>query len=293
MSNPSGIREHLNLLDAIDGNVWAYRRTPHRIRRHRHTELEFNLTTQGSATYLVGDRRYNLSPGTLIWLYPGEDHLLIDASPEFGMWIAVFKPGLVAHACQTETSRQLGLDVPVDRISKQFASPARRQLSSLVSNVVAARSSLDLFNSGLRYLLLSAWEAFRSAESSKDAPGVHPAIEKAVHLLTKDPQTTSLDELANRCGLSPSHLSRLFKQQTGVALATYRNRQRLDRFLEIYDLGRRRNITDAALEAGFGSYPQFYRIFKQLMGCSPAEFRSRLSQGPGSAESNQPDLTDD
>jgi AraC-like DNA-binding protein len=29
----------------------------------------------------------------------------------------------------------------------------------------------------------------------------------------------------------------------------------------------------AALEAGFGSYPQFHRIFRRVMGCSPGEYR--------------------
>jgi AraC-like DNA-binding protein len=32
-------------------------------------------------------------------------------------------------------------------------------------------------------------------------------------------------------------------------------------------------MLDAALEAGFGSYPQFHRIFKRVMGRSPGKYR--------------------
>jgi AraC-like DNA-binding protein len=32
-------------------------------------------------------------------------------------------------------------------------------------------------------------------------------------------------------------------------------------------------MLDAALEAGFGSYPQFHRVFKRMMGHSPMQFR--------------------
>jgi AraC-like DNA-binding protein len=83
----------------------------------------------------------------------------------------------------------------------------------------------------------------------------------------------SLPELARRSFLSASRLSRLFKQQTGVSLATYRNRQRLDRFLACYDGRGTRTLLDAALEAGFGSYAQFHRVFKALTGRRPSQHR--------------------
>ena len=34
-------------------------------------------------------------------------------------------------------------------------------------------------------------------------------------------------------------------------------------------------MLDAALEAGFGSYPQFHRVFKRVIGCSPAKHHTR------------------
>jgi transcriptional regulator GlxA family with amidase domain len=79
--------------------------------------------------------------------------------------------------------------------------------------------------------------------------------------------------LAHRSGLSASRLSRLFKEQTGFALVDFRNRQRISRFLEIYGTGQRQTMLNAAMDAGFGSYPQFHRVFRQVMGSSPAEYR--------------------
>ena len=70
-------------------------------------------------------------------------------------------------------------------------------------------------------------------------------------------------------------MSRLFKQQTGVALVDFRNRQRVEKFLDFYGTGQRRTMLDAALEAGFGSYAQFHRVFKRVRGCSPVEHRRK------------------
>ncbi len=100
-------------------------------------------------------------------------------------------------------------------------------------------------------------------------------MEQAARLLRDEADCLSVEQLAARVGLSASRLSRLFHQQTGIALVEFRNRQRLQRFLRLYGAGKKSSVLSAAFDAGFGSYPQFYRVFQQQMGCSPAEYRQR------------------
>jgi AraC-like DNA-binding protein len=69
-------------------------------------------------------------------------------------------------------------------------------------------------------------------------------------------------------------LSRIFKEQTGVSISRFRNQQRLQRFLRLYGKGRRTTALAAALEAGFGSYAQFYRVFREQTGRSPSALRT-------------------
>ena len=107
---------------------------------------------------------------------------------------------------------------------------------------------------------------------------VHPAVEKAARLIRSDPGALRLVELARRSGLSPSRLSRLFKRQTGIAWVDFRNRERIKRFLNMYGAGQRHNVLEAALEAGFGSYPQFHRVFRRVMGCTPAFHRKKTGK---------------
>jgi len=144
----------------------------------------------------------------------------------------------------------------------------------LFLEIAAARDQPGLFNSGLGYALLSAWEQFEHA-AEVPVRDVHPAVEKAARLIRDETTALSLDELARRAGLSPHRLSRLFKQQTGIALVDFRNRQRIEKFLERYGTGQRQTMLDAALDAGFGSYPQFHRVFKRVLGCSPGNYRRR------------------
>ena len=93
-------------------------------------------------------------------------------------------------------------------------------------------------------------------------------------MLRNDQEAGDLATLARDAGLSPSHLSRIFKSQIGVPISRFRNQQRLRRFLAIYGGGRRTTTLAAALQAGFGSYAQFHRVFREETGRSPSALRA-------------------
>lgn len=80
------------------------------------------------------------------------------------------------------------------------------------------------------------------------------------------------EELAQMAGYSVWHYQRLFAQVTGVPLAAYINRRRLDRALA--EISVNRKAVDAALEYGFDSYAGFYKAFLRMYGCSPKKYLS-------------------
>ncbi|MGB7157526.1 MAG: AraC family transcriptional regulator [Tepidisphaeraceae bacterium] len=276
------MREILSLPKGLDGWAWRYRFANHVFRRHRHEELELNLVTSGSASYLVGDRRYDLRRGTLVWLFPAQEHVLLEQSPNYQMWIAVFRPPLLRRAATSPQTLALRQPSPAGTFCRRLDDQTSARLVGLLSDLHDAATDPQRFNAGLAYALLTAWSSFQGANELALGSALHPAVERAAALIREhdgsDP-TLSLDDLAERSGLSPSRLSRLFKRQTGVSLVRYRQQINLQRFLTLYGAGQRMNMMSAALRAGFGSYPQFHRVFKQVIGCSPNEYRRRNDAG--------------
>ena len=266
--------EDLGLGPGVDGRVFRHAAGDLRPQTHRHAELEVNLVVRGAASYVLGNRRYELSAGTLTWLFPDQEHVLVDESADHALWWAVFRPSLVTRTARASHARPLLEGDPVGRYSRRLDPQRVRRLSALFHDLREAETvDHTLFTVGLPYLLLSAWQSFLHSEDIVGGVDIHPAVDRAARLLHTDPGTGDLTDLARIVGLSPSHLSRLFKTQMGISISRFRNQQRLQRFLRHYGNGRRTTALDAAHEAGFGSYAQFYRVFRQETGRRPTALR--------------------
>lgn len=268
----------LSLPDERDGEIHLDSHVSPMPAPHWHDELEFNLVTRGTAAYLLGDRRYDLRLGTLVWLFPAQEHILLDRSPDHERWLGIFKPELLRRVCTTPETQILSDVNPPGRFCNRLPAQDAASLEALMRDLVDHRDDIACYNAGLGYCLLSAWAAGRRAGDSSAGSDVHPAVERAARLLRGRDAPESLPELAAQVGLSAPRLSALFRRQTGVSLVEFRNTQRLERFLRLYGRGRLA-VLEAALEAGFGSYPQFHRVFTRRMGCSPVEYRRRQEEG--------------
>jgi AraC-like DNA-binding protein len=111
------------------------------------------------------------------------------------------------------------------------------------------------------------------------AAGQSSLVERILRTLNEDLPITG-ERLAGELGVSAGHLARAFKREMGISLVDYRNRKRLDRFFEVLQrMGGASNLLDAALEAGFGSYAQFHRVYRKFLGTTP---RAMYSAGGAS-----------
>jgi AraC family transcriptional regulator of adaptative response/methylated-DNA-[protein]-cysteine methyltransferase len=82
----------------------------------------------------------------------------------------------------------------------------------------------------------------------------------------------SLDELAQRAGMSLHHLHRVFKDVTGVTPKAYAAAHRARRVR--HELDRSDTVTDAIYGAGYGSNGRFYAESNHVLGMTPTEYRA-------------------
>jgi AraC-like DNA-binding protein len=107
------------------------------------------------------------------------------------------------------------------------------------------------------------------------SPRVSPRtlVASSIEMLEKDP-TLGGKELAAALDVPLAQVSRVFKILMGVSLVEYRNRLRFDRFRDLIHRGTD-SLLGAAMQAGFGSYAQFYRVCRARLHASPREYALR------------------
>lgn len=297
--------ENLKLAARYDGFLFLAEsaRNPPALRPHTHVELELNLVVRGAVTYVVGGRRFHFPRGTLLWLYPAQEHQLVDRTSDAQYYVAVFKPALIARACRGPGYAGLKRKVPVggvvDVLHTELAPDGfellRRTMDSIVEDgldpdVLNREAGFgagtdfrfehgdpDWLNAGLRHLLLLAWRQQMGRSGVARAVALHPAVRRALALLGSDQHVGELGDLASRCGVSEAYLSRIFARQVGVTLTRYRNSVRLGRYWEARGGGGGVTVTEAMYAAGFGSYAQFYKVFREAYGRGPRAIRAARS----------------
>lgn len=226
---------------------------------HYHSEIELNLVIAGRGAYFLDNAHFDLSPGSLVWMLPNQSHRLLPG-PDLQMWV-------LTHA--SKGLNRSWLDAVASHANRVLAREDAIALDRLFVHVSQDSDEPETYCAGLDYALRSALHISASGPEAAQAP-LHPAVLSALRFLRDTPDVPSAAALAERCGVSPVYLRELLAEQTNCGFVEWRNRFRLERFQLLYPESG--DLLTAALEAGFGSYNQFHRVFLDIVGTTPGDW---------------------
>jgi AraC-like DNA-binding protein len=226
--------------------------------------LELNLVLAGHGVIGIGPRRYTVGAGDLVWFLPGIDHVLHQASQDYAMWVVTFRPTLVDR---------IRTEHPVDPLAgiPETHPPVRLPQDTVArmdAHCAAFHRGDDPSGRRLAEVLVLAGHS-----GPIEAPtGWHPCVRRAIRLLRVDPGL-GRRELGDATGASTSLLAHRFRRALGMSIPEYRARVRLHAVMAELEAGER-NLAQAALRSGFGSYAQFHRVVRTMTALSPHELLS-------------------
>jgi len=87
-------------------------------------------------------------------------------------------------------------------------------------------------------------------------------------------QPLDIAALASIASVSEAHFIRTFSATFGETPHRYLQRRRVERAMYLLRVGDR-PVTDVCLDVGFSSPGTFSRIFREIVGESPTEYRNR------------------
>lgn len=115
----------------------------------------------------------------------------------------------------------------------------------------------------------------RSDKKNKTAgkPGYLERLNRVLDYIMADiSRPLNLNQLAELADLSPFHFHRIFQAMVGETPNDFVKRLRLERAMYLMSYGKRKSLTEVAIDCGFSSSSDFTRSFKLRYGVAPSKF---------------------
>ena len=239
------------------GHVWHHVPATRRP-RHFHAEPELNLIAAGHAAFGYGEATISVSAGDLLWWPPGQDHVLLDSTPDLDLYVIGVTPAFSEHVLS-------------DRVSGATGGATRLQLDHRTLTSLRTACAVQIADVDAPAVERHVGDLWREAQGLRARiADRHPLTVRALSSLLGRPDLKR-GELARLIHANESEVSRHFHRDIGLTLVAYRTRLRLIRFIQLVEGGGRRFLA-AAIDAGFGSYSQCHRAFQQAFDCTPRVF---------------------
>lgn len=257
----------------------------HQTHLHHHDFVELNFVINGQGTEMINGKKHMMRPGTFSFLLPHHMHE-IQCKPgmQVQKYCCMFDINiLLGSPYDSEFSNMLfkiGTEIPsfID-FSAEHAEKMEGILHTLHKDFLNP-GSLG-FNSLIRAKLIEGLLLFlRDSSQQVDRHEINTihsnekvnfwSILKYVHMHYHKKLT--LEVLSRQFELSSPYISRSFKSNLGKTFTEYLHALRIESAASLL-LSTEMTITEIAFEVGFDSFRTFSRVFREVQGQTPSDYR--------------------
>lgn len=243
----------------------------HAFARHTHEGFAIGVIEKGAETFYYRGGMHLAPAGSVVVINPGELHTGQAVTDEGWAYRMIYP--------DAELLRRAAADIAGHPVQiPYFAAPVISD-SLVFERLRWAHLMLELSPSRLEQesYLLSALTLLiqRHADVRLSPPALnnaHDSLERAQgYIQAHYAEDISLDALAQQVFLSPYHLSRLFRDYTGLPPHAYLNQIRVSRAKDL--LNRGMPIVEVAQATGFADQAHLTKAFKRIVGVAPGQYR--------------------
>lgn len=249
---------------------------------HKHTFYEIIWTDKGASKQTIDYQEYEVTPGTLFFISPGQLH-------DFNQWqqikggsILFTEDFILLNHVQNDKLFELSfLDnfyhYPILRPNKKSYLELRHTIDLLLSEN-KRKDQLRSISQSLLHILLAQIQRCFDGERKVPVSKKYLLIFKKFKGLIDEHYKSSLaaSDYATKLNVSQHHLNHVTKEISGMTateLIRARNILEAKRLLTFTD----NNINEIAAELGYFDSSYFAKLFKADTGVSPLAFKSSMS----------------
>lgn len=149
-----------------------------------------------------------------------------------------------------------------------------KEMGYLKSDDVEQQAVLNMImNAKIREELLCATNIVFSAIKPETEENIsHLTVKKMKGLIKEYYRSITLEEIGTKLNVTPEYLGTLFRKEVGVSFSNYIKKYRIDKAKELL-CGTEMKLYQIAEEVGYTDSKYFSKVFKELTGQLPTEYR--------------------
>ncbi|HKM33657.1 MAG TPA: AraC family transcriptional regulator [Lachnospiraceae bacterium] len=229
----------------------------------------------------INQTDYELAPGDIIFIWPGELHETVHNADHL---LASIQFPSTLYSDLREFAPYLHLFRTIHHIHKSENPVLATKLMGYFVQIIHSRENrvplcgveaiIHVYEMLLELGLYVNNTLLNSNDTSEKNTGHSlDKISIACNFITENcGQHLTLNQAAHNMGFSPSYFSRMFKQITNYSFIEYLTIQRVKQ-AQFLLADSNLTITEISYQSGFKSISTFNRVFKQYQNCSPREYR--------------------
>ena len=253
-------------------------------RPDRHNEIEINLLTDGSITYLINDRKIMVTAErlTVFWALTPHQIIHFDNDAPYYVCTIPFAPFMEWQLPTAFVEHVLKGEVVTGNTHKDFEYDKYLMENWLRDISAGDLNRIDVSEMEIHARLQRFALNSMPAEWNEYKEGDHEffmidLVEKMIIFIARNyKQPIKNKDIGTAVGLHPDYANAIFKKSFGMTLNQYLNLQRILRVQRKLSVSND-SITKIAYEAGFNSLSRFNAAFREKCDCSPREYRKRHS----------------
>lgn len=225
---------------------------------------------RGRGWYQVGNKKYEVTANQFIHLPATDQFMRYGADledPWTIYWVHFSGPDM------EDFNKSLGITIKDGPQDIAFNEPAIKTWENMYQSLEMGYSKDNLMNANLCLHYFLATFLFPQKHIAQQQSEEQNTITNSIlHMRQNLQERITVDDLAAKYHLSPSHFSSLFKKATGMSPIDYLIQLRIQKACQLL-LNIQLKIKDISLAVGYDDPYYFSRLFKKLMGLSPQQYR--------------------
>lgn len=234
-----------------------------KIEKHSHELAHVGFVLRGNFTEICEGKTLECQPLSVSFLAPGATHS-DDFRSEAHCYVLEIAPERFDFVREF-----LSLDAPVCFHGGMLGWLALRLYAEARQTDVASSLAVE----GLSLEVLAEVSRRQAATLERKPPRWLERARECIHAEFTKPLTH--DQIANAVGVHPVYLASQFRHHYGCTIGEYARRLRVESACRNISVSNA-PLADIALTAGFADQSHFSKVFKQLTGMTPAQFRANL-----------------